>query len=68
MGTRNIRVIIMSNQKKSIEELYLELHEIDKKSKRKPRILPFENGMFLLNPSNSLDVEWYENDQNYNLV
>jgi hypothetical protein len=52
----------MSKQKKSIENFYLELHKLEKNSKRKPRILPSENGVFLLDQNNPHDVEWYEDD------
>jgi hypothetical protein len=52
----------VATQKKSIKELYLELHELEKNSKIKPRILPSENGVFLLDSNNPHDVEWYEDD------
>jgi hypothetical protein len=52
----------VSNQRKSIEDLYLELHKLDSNSKRKPRTLPSENGVFLLDPNNPYDVEWYKDD------
>lgn len=53
----------MSEEKRSVEELLLEFHELEKYSKRKPRILPSENGLFLLDPNNPHDVEWYEDDE-----
>ncbi|UAL49724.1 hypothetical protein K7887_21920 (plasmid) [Sutcliffiella horikoshii] len=58
----------MTNQKKSVEELLLDLHELEKRSKQKTRVLHSENGVFLLDKSNRHDVEWYENDENYDVI
>lgn len=53
---------------KTIEELLLDLHELEKSSKTKTRTLSSENGIFLLDKNNPHDVEWYENDEAYNVI
>lgn len=53
----------MSNQKKSVEELLFEIHELEKSSKIKPRKLESKDGIFLLDRNNPHDVEWYEDDE-----
>lgn len=59
----------MTGQKKSVEELLLELHELEKRSKTKTRILSSDSfGNFLLDKDNPHDVEWYENDEDYDLI
>lgn len=52
----------MSISKKTIKELLLDLHELEKRSKLKTRVLQSENGVFLLDENNPHDVEWYKND------
>lgn len=54
--------------KKTVEELLVELHELDKKSKLKPRKLESKDGCFLLDPNNPNDREWYENDEAYDIL
>ncbi|MRN07821.1 hypothetical protein EAI26_10765 [Lactobacillus sp. 0.1XD8-4] len=59
----------MSNKEKSVEELLLEFAKLDRKSKRKPRKLKSDgHGNFLLDPNNPDDVEWYENDEDYDSI
>lgn len=59
----------MSKEKKSIEELLKEFSELDRKSKKKPRILKSDGfGNVLLDPNNPDDVEWYENDDEYDVI
>ena len=54
---------------KSIEDLQQELHEIEKGLSGKPRVLKSDGeGNLLLDPNNSNDVEWYENDAAYDVV
>lgn len=53
----------MSEQKKSVEKLLLEFHELEKSSKIKTRKLESKDGIFLLDPNNPHDVEWYEDDE-----
>ena len=59
----------MSNKEKSVEDLLLEFSQIDRKAKKNPRTLKSDqNGNFLLDPNNSTDVEWFENDDEYNVI
>ncbi|MBS4199117.1 hypothetical protein KHA93_05535 [Bacillus sp. FJAT-49732] len=59
----------MSDKEKSIEELLLEFAKLDRKSKRKPRELKSDGfGNVLLDPNNPDDVEWYENDDDYDII
>ena len=51
---------------KSIEELLVELHELNKK--KPPRKLESKDGVFFLDPNNPDDQEWYENDEDYDLI
>lgn len=54
---------------KSVEELLLEFAELNRKSKRKPRKLKSDGfGNVLLDPNNPDDVEWYENDEDYDCI
>lgn len=51
---------------KSIEEKLKEFAELNRKSKKKPRKLKSDGfGNVLLDPNNPDDVEWYENDEEY---
>lgn len=59
----------MSRKEKSVEELLLEFAELDRKSDRKIRKLKSDGfGNVLLDPNNPDDVEWYENDDEYDVI
>ncbi|TKI65272.1 hypothetical protein FC756_16930 [Lysinibacillus mangiferihumi] len=64
----------MSKQKKaledmSIEELTAELSKVHKQTKFKAeKVKTDENGTILLDPTKKDDREWYENDEDYDLV
>lgn len=64
----------MSNKKKaledmSIEELTAELSRVHKQTKFKAeKVKTDENGTILLDPTKKSDREWYENDEDYDLV
>lgn len=59
----------LSDKEKSVEELLLEFAELNRKSKRKPRKLKSDGfGNVLLDPNNPDDVEWYENDEAYDII
>jgi len=65
MKTRNEH----EGKEKSVEELLRELHELDQKSNIKSRKLePDKKGNLLLDPSNKDDVEWYNNDEDYDVI
>lgn len=49
-----------------IQKKLYEFAELNKKSKKPTRVLKSDgNGNFLLDPNNPDDVEWYENDEDY---
>ncbi len=64
----------MSNKKKaledmSIDELTAELSRVHKQTKFKPEKVKTDvNGTILLDPEKKSDREWYENDEDYDLV
>lgn len=66
--------MFMSNKKKaledmSIEELTAELSRVHKQTKFKAeKVKTDENGTILLDPTKKSDREWYENDEDYDLV
>ena len=55
---------------KSIQELLTDFFELDRKGeKNKIRKLESdESGFLLLNPNNESDREWYENDEDYDVI
>ncbi|WP_411335135.1 hypothetical protein ACK1LH_21065 (plasmid) [Metabacillus indicus] len=53
----------MTERKKSTEDLYAQLRELEKRSKKKPETLPSKNGVFLLDPTNPHHVEWFQDDE-----
>lgn len=63
------RGVQMSQEEKSVEELLKDLHEIDKRGKMEIRKLPIDGfGNLLLDGNNPDDSEWYQNDENYDLI
>lgn len=53
----------------SIEELQKELSRQTKKDGLRARKLKSDDdGALILNPNNPEDVEWYENDEDYNVT
>lgn len=59
----------MSEQRKTIDELMKQLGEINQRTGFKARILEVdEHGTILLDPNNPKDVEWYENDEAYDII
>lgn len=51
-----------------VQDLLHKLHELDQKSKKEIRKLKAdESGHFLLDRNNPADVEWYENDEDYDV-
>lgn len=52
-----------------IQKKLYEIAELDRKLKKPIRKLESDgNGNFLLDPNNPDDVEWYENDEDYDFV
>lgn len=65
----------LSNDKKkdyenmSVDELIKEVSKVHKKTKFKARkVTSDENGTIILNPKNKNDREWYENDEDYDVL
>lgn len=59
----------MKNHEKTVEELLLELHDLDKKANSSPRkLVADQNGNFLLDPKNPEDMEWFKNDEDYDVI
>lgn len=62
----------MENNKKkdyndmSVEELLVEVSKIHKK--KKPKKAKVENGAIILDPNDKNDREWYENDEDYDVL
>lgn len=53
----------------SIEELMSEVSKVHKKTKFKPqKVKTDENGTILLDPKKKSDREWYENDEDYDVL
>lgn len=58
----------MSNQEK-LDAAMMKLANIHKQTGFKARKLEVdENGAMLLDPNNPNDVEWYENDEAYDII
>jgi len=54
---------------KTVQELLRELRELDLQGKNQIRKLDVDQqGNILLDRNNPSDVEWYENDENYDVV
>lgn len=54
---------------KTVQELLRELRELDLQGKNQIRKLDVDQqGNILLDRNNWFDVEWYENDENYDVV
>ncbi|KIL71887.1 hypothetical protein [Bacillus badius] len=54
---------------KTVQELLRELRELDLQGKNQIRKLDVDQqGNILLDRNNRFDVEWYENDENYDVV
>lgn len=47
------------------DDLYRQIHDLESRSKHKPRKLESKDGVFLLDQNNPHDVEWFENDEEY---
>lgn len=53
----------------SVDELIKEVSKVHKKTKFKARkVTSDENGTIILNPKNKNDREWYENDEDYDVL
>jgi hypothetical protein len=60
---------MVKKPEKSIDELLLDFHKIDKKATVKPRVLKADGeGNYLVDPKNKKDVEWMENDEGYDVI
>lgn len=61
--------MVTIKKEKSVEELLLEFRKIDQQTNQKPRELTSDGeGYLLLDSNNSQDVEWYNNDEDYNVI
>ncbi|WP_157796294.1 hypothetical protein [Bacillus xiapuensis] len=57
------------DSEKTIQELLKELSELNRQDKNQIRKLSAnEHGVILLDRNNPSDVEWYENDNAYDLI
>lgn len=52
----------------SIDELLTEVSKVHKKTKYKVKKLNSDNGTVILNPKNKNDKDWYENDEDYDVL
>jgi hypothetical protein len=53
----------------SIDELKKEMSRVHKKTKFNPKKVDSdEDGVILLNPNNPSDKEWYENDEEHDVL
>lgn len=58
-----------SDSEKTIQELLREFFELNRQTKNQIRKLAAdEDGVILLDKNNPADVEWYENDEDYNVI
>lgn len=56
----------MAKQGESLEEVMKRFGEVNQRTGFKPRQLDTDaDGTILLDPKNPYDVEWYENDSDY---
>lgn len=60
---------VKRDSEKTIQELLKELSELNRQDKNQIRKLSAnEHGVILLDRNNPSDVEWYENDNAYDLI
>lgn len=49
----------------SREEMYRKIKELNEECKNKSKTLKSKDGVFLLDPNDKYQKEWYENDKDY---